>query len=189
MPADLEGLPHCSLTIEEFASELACGKRRKILLRSRRFLSLSHTRTEKAVLVASGDRQRVRFSDSGCQLNACLRSTVKLQRAHGGCLGDERRRRTWTAALSSGERRTRYDPEISEWDNPWRDYLPGQSEYIALCRRTWGTETSKYPEEKKTNSDSPSSGERTGTSLNRQQCRGRGTPGTKTDPSRTAWNG
>ena len=32
---------------------------------------------------------------------------------------------------------------------------------------TWGTETSQYPEEEKANSDSPSSGERKGKSLNR----------------------
>ena len=63
-------------------------------------------------------------SDSGCQLDACLRDMVKLQRAHGGCLGDERRRRTWTAAKSSGKPLAGRDPEISEWDNPRRDYLP-----------------------------------------------------------------
>ena len=39
-------------------------------------------------------------------------------------------------------------------------------EFIAIRRQTRGTETSKYPEEKKANSDSPSSGERTGNSLN-----------------------
>jgi hypothetical protein len=40
-------------------------------------------------------------------------------------------------------------------------------EFIAMWQPTRGTETSKYPEEKKANSDSPSSGERTGISLNR----------------------
>jgi hypothetical protein len=69
---------------------------------------------------------RVRHSDSGHELNACLRDKVKLQRAHGGCLGDERRRRTWTAAISSGEPLTGFDPEISEWDNPRREYLPSK---------------------------------------------------------------
>jgi hypothetical protein len=34
---------------------------------------------------------KTRSSDSERQLNACLRSTDKLLRAHGGCLGDERR--------------------------------------------------------------------------------------------------
>ena len=42
------------------------------------------------------------------------------------------------------------------------------TEYICFRQRTSGTETSKYREEKKANSESPSSGERTGTSLN--QC-------------------
>ena len=70
-------------------------------------------------------------------------------RAHGGYLGDERRRRTWTAAKSSGELLTNCDPEISEWDNPRRDYLPAGGQYIAIMQRTRGTETSKYPEESK----------------------------------------
>ena len=73
----------------------------------------------------------VRNSDSECQLDACLRGTVKLQRAYGGCLGDKRRRRTWTAAKSFGELLTSYDPEISEWENPRRVYLPAVGEYIA----------------------------------------------------------
>jgi hypothetical protein len=59
---------------------------------------------------------------------------------------------------------------------PRRDYLRAYCEYIAIVRPTRGTETSKYPVEKKANSDSPSSGERTGTSLNqgRQLLWGRG---------------
>jgi hypothetical protein len=39
-------------------------------------------------------------------------------------------------------------------------------EYIGTNERTRGSETSQYPEEKKTKSDSRSSGERTGRSLN-----------------------
>jgi hypothetical protein len=80
--------------------------------------------------IASTLRSRlgVRHSNSERELNACLRDKVKLQRAHGGCLGDERRRRTWTAAKSSGKPLTGRDPEISEWDNPSRDYLPAHSE-------------------------------------------------------------
>ena len=75
---------------------------------------------------------------------------VKLLRAHGGCLGIERRRRTWLAAKSSGELQASVDPEMSEWGNPAR-VIPGhlQAEYIGSERRTRGTETSKYPEEKK----------------------------------------
>jgi len=42
----------------------------------------------------------------------------KQVRAIGGCLGVIRRRRTRQAAKSSGERLTRFDPEISEWGNP-----------------------------------------------------------------------
>ena len=76
-------------------------------------------------------RTEHRQSNSGRKLDACLRGTVKLRRAHGGCLGDERRRRTWTAAISSGKPLAGVDPEISEWDNPRREYLPARGEYIA----------------------------------------------------------
>ena len=114
-------------------------------------VSESFAFVRRRVLVTEHDRRanRVRRSDSEHQLNACLRDKVKLRRAHGGCLGNERRRRTWTAAKSSGEPLTGFDPGISEWDNPRRDYLPAGGEYIAAAQRTRGTETSKYPEEKK----------------------------------------
>ena len=48
---------------------------------------------------------------------------------------------------------------------------PGGSDSSTVQRtgRTRGTETSKYPEEKKTNSDSASSGERTRQSPNRSR--------------------
>ena len=48
-----------------------------------------------------------------------------------------------------------------------------RSEYIGPEERTRGSETSQYPEEKKTTSDSQSSGERNGRSLN--QCLESGT--------------
>ena len=51
-------------------------------------------------------------------LDACLRDKAKLHRAYGGCLGSQRRRRTWTAAISPGEPLTGHDPGISEWGNP-----------------------------------------------------------------------
>ena len=92
---------------------------------------------------------RLRLSNSGREADACLRGTVKLRRAHGGCLGDQRRRRTWTAAKSSGEPLTGFDPEISEWGNPRRDYLPAGGEYITNRQPSQGTETSKYLDEKK----------------------------------------
>ena len=43
---------------------------------------------------------------------------VKLQRAHGGYLGTQRRWRTWLPAISLGELEARIDPGISEWGNP-----------------------------------------------------------------------
>ena len=75
---------------------------------------------------------------------------VKLLRAHGGCLGVRRRRRAWLAAISFGEPQAGVDPEIPEWGNPVR-VIPGypEAEYIGPWRRTRGTETSQYPQEKK----------------------------------------
>jgi hypothetical protein len=43
---------------------------------------------------------------------------VKLQRANGGYLGTQRRRRTWRPTISSGELEASIDPEMSEWGNP-----------------------------------------------------------------------
>jgi len=93
---------------------------------------------------------------------------VKLLRAHGGCLGSSRRRRTWQAAISLGEVQTTFDPGISEWGNPARfiaRYPPTES--IGRWRLTQGTETSKYLEEEKAIRDSVSSGERKRKSPNR----------------------
>jgi hypothetical protein len=57
---------------------------------------------------------------------------------------------------------------MSEWGNPSR-VMSGYpvDEYIVGRKRTRGTETSKYPQEKKEILDSQSSGERNGKSLNR----------------------
>ena len=80
-------------------------------------------------------------------------------------------------AISSGEPLAGYDPEISEWGNPSR-LIARHRRVNQIARRSYtgGTETSKYPEEKKTNpasagprfggGDSLSSGERNGKSLN-----------------------
>ena len=43
---------------------------------------------------------------------------VKRESAHGGCLGTDRRGRTWQAAKSFGELQASVDPEMSEWGNP-----------------------------------------------------------------------
>ena len=63
-------------------------------------------------------------------LDACLRDKAKLRRAYGECLGSQRRRRTWTAAISSGEPLTGYDPGISEWGNPNADEACACGEFI-----------------------------------------------------------
>ena len=77
---------------------------------------------------------------------------VKLLRAHGECLGVERRRRAWLAAISFGEPQAGVDPKIPEWGNPTEVILGYLiAEYIGYERRTRGTETSQYPQEKKSN--------------------------------------
>ena len=75
---------------------------------------------------------------------------IKRIRAHGGCLGAKRRRRTWAAAIS---------PEEVLTDRRSRDVRMGKPtrgnarvpvpESIACEEASWGTETSKYPEERK----------------------------------------
>ena len=88
----------------------------------------------------------------------------KMLRAGGGCLGTGSRRRARQAAIIRGEGHTPDDPRAPEWENPARRE-PGDPapEHIGRGEATGGTETSKYPEEEKSNRDSPSSGERTGT--------------------------
>ena len=74
----------------------------------------------------------------------------KVPWAHGGCLGTGRRRRTWQAAISRGEAQTAPDPRISEWGNPpGRAPGHGAPNQIGAAEATGGTETSKYPEERK----------------------------------------
>ena len=73
----------------------------------------------------------------------------KQTRAQGECLGIRSRRKTWQAAISHGELQISLDPWISECGNTY-----GEEPYIInwihrLMRGTWGTETSKYPEEEK----------------------------------------
>jgi hypothetical protein len=63
---------------------------------------------------------------------------VKLQRAHGGYLGTQRRRRTWLPTIRSGELEASIDPEVSEWGNP----VYGHAESIGRHERTQRTETS-----------------------------------------------
>ena len=128
-------------------------------------------------------------------------SVPKVSRAHGGCLGAGSRRRARQAAIVPGEPHTGFDPGVPEWGNPAGEgLLPTQWE------ATGGTETSKYPEERKSNRDPPSSGERTGASPNRgaRKACGRCRPGVEdaasgprtarpqsqsTCPAEDAWEG
>ena len=98
---------------------------------------------------------------------------VKRVSAHGGCLGTNRRGRTWQAAKSFGELQASEDPEMSEWGNPARP----TGRVISRERPTRGIETSQYPEEEKSSRDSPSSGERTGKSPNRRGLNSSGVAG------------
>ena len=64
--------------------------------------------------------------------------------------GTDCRRRTWPAAKSLGELQASIDPRISEWGNP-AGVMPRHPylNKIGYEEGTRGTETSKYPEEKK----------------------------------------
>jgi hypothetical protein len=70
---------------------------------------------------------------------------IKLQRAIGGCLGAESRRRAWRTTIRPGEPRAGTDPGIPEWGNP--PTVMGGNRTRAGA--TGGTETSQYPVEEK----------------------------------------
>lgn len=74
-------------------------------------------------------------------------SDRKRDRASGGCLGARRRGRTCQATKRCGEPQARCDPQISEWGNP----AGVMTRHPAFNggEGTRGTETSKYPQEKK----------------------------------------
>ena len=84
----------------------------------------------------------------------------KQTRAQGECLGIRSRRKTWQAAISCGELQISLDPQISECGNTYDEESYIINWIHRLMRGTWGTETSKYPEEEKSNRDFVSSGER-----------------------------
>jgi hypothetical protein len=48
---------------------------------------------------------------------------VKLERADGGYLGTQRRRRTWLPTICAGELEASDDPAVSEWGNPKYGHL------------------------------------------------------------------
>lgn len=74
---------------------------------------------------------------------------VKERSAQGGCLGSKRRRKTWQPAKSPGELATSIDPGTSEWGDLIGEALLSRPEHIRPEKRTLGTETSQYREEKK----------------------------------------
>ena len=43
---------------------------------------------------------------------------VKIERADGGNLGTQRRRRTWRPTINPGELEASHEPGVSEWGNP-----------------------------------------------------------------------
>jgi hypothetical protein len=67
-----------------------------------------------------------------------MKIVVKLQRADGGYLGTQRRRRTWLPTICPGELEAGIDPGVSEWGNPFIR----QVESIDLRERTRRIETS-----------------------------------------------
>ena len=59
-----------------------------------------------------------RSSETNSDSNSREKKLVKIERADGGNLGTQRRRRTWRPTKSSGEREASNEPEVSEWGNP-----------------------------------------------------------------------
>ena len=73
----------------------------------RSLLSLEGPRAEDLRLTASAKLENCTkakwvFAPPGAFAREAV-LTVKILRAHGGCLGTRSRRRTWTAAISRGE--------------------------------------------------------------------------------------
>ena len=74
---------------------------------------------------------------------------------------------------ASGEAQIAYDPEISEWGNPaWKTHVIIEPIHNSM-KGTRGTETSKYPEEKKENSiPKVAASEMGGAETGARACRG-----------------
>ena len=85
-----------------------------------------------------------------CTVDASI-FVAKLVRAHGGCLGIRSRGRTWEAAISLGELSTELRSEDVRMGKPGSSHvLSPTSEHIGCVEGTRGSETSQYPQEKKT---------------------------------------
>ena len=92
------------------------------------------------------------YETQAIQENSIIRKNngkFKRIRAHGECLGIRSRRRTRQAAISCGELQISFDPQISEWGNPHDEESWNVTWIHSVAWGTRGTETSKYPEEKK----------------------------------------
>ena len=96
-----------------------------------------------------------------------LQYRAKELSAYDGCLGTCWRWKTWQAAISFGEMQAIRDPKISEWSNPLRASVSSVPEFIGYVKQYPGNWNISVPGGKENKSDSPSSGERTGMSLNR----------------------
>ncbi len=98
-------------------------------------------------------------------------------RAHEGCLGSRRRRRTRQAAKSRGEEQISLDPRTSEWGNPPR----GSAAPRRMRGANPGNRNIPVPGGKENNSDCASSGERKRKGPNRGR---RGAPGVVGPPAK-----
>ncbi len=77
---------------------------------------------------------------------------VKLVRAFGGCLGTKRRRRTWqNCEKPRGAVSRRRSVGLRIGKPPWLKTMEPPAESIGRRRRTRGTETSQYLQERKSN--------------------------------------
>ena len=94
------------------------------------------------------------------------RRGARRRRASGGCLGAVGRGRAWYAARSRGEGRTPDEPRMPEWSNP-----PGVIPWHPAGAGGPRGEL-KHPSTPRNRQDSPSSGERTGSSPNRSRLSG-----------------
>ena len=85
------------------------------------------------------------------------------------------RRRARQAAIGPGEAQTAFDPGIPEWGNPAgvMPCYPHQNR-IRCEEATGGTETSKYPEERKSTETPGVAASETGLSPNPRTCKRQG---------------
>src|SRR5215204_5904291 len=92
-------------------------------LRPRRTLKTAQLAKQRKITVVTGVGPKVQRRPSTI--------TVKIVRAHGGCLGIRSRRRAWTAAISRGEVLNRLRPADSRMGKPGTgNAVSSRAEYI-----------------------------------------------------------